>query len=291
LIPEIKGRFLRWLLPALSVIVLFPRGAKSQEDHLLFLPSDAVFDHLIGDPREPQNYLSAELDHDRFDGSIAATLEFLQWVQKNQTRWGWGVEGDTFIQVEAPGYGHYSLTNSDYYLVLPERVSDWHLGTYLSESSGDFSNRLEYLHTSSQLGDGFFTTIQGFPSTQESFRYTASYQPEERVRFYAGGGFYTKTLPEEAPFFLHAGTELYSPYSDLFLATTWRGYFTYDIQASQDLGGVFNQNFSVGLQWRWKKETHQAVRLALLYYNGNSNYGQFYRENDDHWTLGLFFDP
>jgi len=54
LIPEIKGRFLRWLLPALSVIVLFPRGAKSQEDHLLFLPSDAVFDHLIGDPGNPK---------------------------------------------------------------------------------------------------------------------------------------------------------------------------------------------------------------------------------------------
>ena len=192
------------------VFGLWPAGLWAQEDRVLFLPSEAVFDRLIGDPREPQNYLAAELDKDRFDGSIAATLEFLQWIQKNNTRWGWGIEGDTFIQVESPGYGQYSLTDSNYYLVLPERVSDWYLGTYLSESSGDFSNRLEFLHVSSQLGDGFFKTIQGFPYTQESFRFTASYQPSDRFRLYAGVGCYTQTVPEVAPFFAHAGVELYS---------------------------------------------------------------------------------
>jgi hypothetical protein len=291
LIPERKSLDLRYWLLALTLLCQLPLGLWAQEDRLLFLPGESVFNHLIGDPREFQSSLIAELTQERFDGSIAATPEFLQWIQSNGTKWGWGIEGDTFIQVESPGYGHYSLTDSNYYLVLPERVSDWYLGTYFSESYGDFSNRLEFLHVSSQLGDGFFDSTKSFPYLQESFRFTASYQATDRIRFYMGTGYYTEAIPEEAPCFIQMGTELYTSSFDMMLATTGRGYFTYDLQASQSLGGVFNQNFAVGFQWKWKKETHQAIRLALIYYNGNNDFGQFYRQNDNHWALGLFFDP
>jgi hypothetical protein len=32
------------------------------------------------------------------------------------------------------------------------------------------------------------------------------------------------------------------------------------------------------------------VRLALIYYDGHSDYGQFYQTYDTHWALGVFFD-
>ena len=280
------------ILPAfLLAFSLFPTGLRAQEDTLLFLPSNPVFDRLIGDPREPQNYLAAELNKPRFDGSISATIEILQWVQKDKTRWGLGVEGDTFIQVESPGYGPLSLTDRTYFLVVPERVSDWYLGAFISESSRGFSNLLEVMHVSSQLRDGSFADIQNFVSTQVSFRYTASFRPSDQLRLYGGLGYFSQVLHGEPPVFAHAGAEIYSPYQGFIFSTWLRGYSTYDLQLNQDVGGVISQNFEAGIQWKWKKESHQAIRFALLYFNGNSDYGQFYKQNDDHWTLGLFFDP
>ncbi|HEY5039080.1 MAG TPA: DUF1207 domain-containing protein, partial [bacterium] len=242
-------------------------------------------------PREAQSYLIAQLNSDRFDGSIAATLEFLQLIQKDGTRWGWGVEGDTFIEVESPGYSSNSLVSNDYFLIFPEKVSDWYLGTYFSESSGDFSNRFEYVHVSSHLGDGVFTTTQGFVYTRESLRFTTSFHPSDQFRLYAGVGYYPHIDPEEPRFFFHVGTELYTDSFSFIFGTLGCGYFTYDLKALQEAGGVLNQNFEVGFQWKWKKESHQAMRLAIVYYNGNNVYGQFYQQKDEHWSFGLFFDP
>src|SRR5258708_29490176 len=67
-----------------------------QEERLSFLPVRPVFHPLIGDPREEISGLSAQLDQNRFDGSIGAILELLQWLPKDGSRWGWGIEGDSF---------------------------------------------------------------------------------------------------------------------------------------------------------------------------------------------------
>ena len=275
----------------LSFFLSKPFSLWAGENPLLFLPKKPVFERLIGDPREAQSYLIGQLNNDRYDGSVAATLEFLQWTPGDGTQWGWGFEGDSFIEVESPGYGPYSLVSHDYFLIFPEKVSDWNLGTYFSESSGVFSNRIEYLGTSSHLGDGFFSSFQGSKYARQSLRFTTSLQPSDRFRFYAGLGYYSYITPEEPPFFVHAGLELYTGSSPFIFGTSGRGYFTYDLEAKQEAGGVLNQNFAVGFQWKWKKETHQAIRIGLVYYNGNNEYGEFYLQNDNHWSFGFFFDP
>src|SRR6185369_15720634 len=104
-----------------------------------------------------------------------------------------------------PGYGPYSLTSKDYFLIFPERVSDWYLGTYFSESLGNLSNRFEYIQVSSNLGDGGFKYIQGFVYVRQSFRFTTSFQPSEDFRLYAGVGYCPHVDPKEPPFFLHVG--------------------------------------------------------------------------------------
>jgi len=291
LIPKAKILLAKALYFWFWLLILLPAGLWAQESRLLFLPAEPNFEHLIGDPREAQSYLSAQLDKAQFDGSIAAIIEFLQWKPGDNTRWGWGIETDSFIQLESPGYGPYSLETLDYFLIFPERVSDLYLGTYLSESSGDLSNRLEFLHDSSQLGDGFFGKEQGIIYTRSSLRFTSSFQPSDRFRLYAGTGYYIQNLYGQPSFFFHLGTELYTASFGAPFGTMGRGYFTYDLQANQDVIGVLNQNFELGFQWKWKKDTHQAIRFALVYYNGNSPYGQFYFQKDDHWAFSLYFDP
>ena len=280
MIRNTNRKFIRRFLLLAVISVSWTSVLWAEEDQLLFLPNEPVFNQLIGDPREPQDTLIANLSYPRFEGAIGPMLEFLQWLPTDGSRWGWGIMGASFIELDS--LGHF---------VYPERVSDWYLGMYFSEASGNFSHRFEYLHVSSHLGDELFDDIQRFVYTRESFRWTSSFQPSDQFRLYAGVGYYPHIAPVEKPFFMQGGVELYSGYFDFLLGTAARGCFTYDLKIKDEAGGVVNQNFQWGIQWKWKKDSHQAVRIALSYYNGNSEYGQFYRSNDDHWGAGIYFDP
>ena len=157
-----------WSLP----LFVFGEG-----DELRFLPPEPVFHRLIGDPREPQNALIANLTYPQFEGAIGPVLEFLQWRPMDGSRWGWGIQGASFIELD-------SLGN----FVYPERASDWYLGMYFSEASGDFSHRFEYTHISSHLGDELFYEVPRIIYSREFFRWTTSFQASESLRIYAGLG-------------------------------------------------------------------------------------------------------
>jgi hypothetical protein len=245
-----------------------------------FLPVESLFAPLAGDLREPQLGIVAQTSQNMDEGAIGKTIEILQWHPGDGTHWGWGIAGASFIELVSQGQDRY-----------PERVTDWYLGTYFSESSGQWSHRLEYMHVSSHLGDWLFLYVPRIIYTRESFRYTASFQPSESVRLYAGGGYYPHIAPDDNRFFGHVGAEFYTSAFSFLVGTTGRGYFSYDLKAKGEAGGVADQTFELGFQWKWKKESSEAFRLAVLYYNGKSEYGQFYLQNDNHWGLGFFFDP
>jgi hypothetical protein len=268
-----------WRLSVFAVLLAFS-SIHAEEEQLLFLPTHPVFDRLIGDPREPQFALLTNLTYPKFEGSIGPTLEFLQWRPKDGTRWGWGIWGGSFIELDSVGHFAY-----------PERVSDWYLGIYFSETAGAFSHRLDYTHVSSHLGDELFLYTYHFIYTRESFRWMTSFKPSDQVRLYAGAGYSPHIAPWEKAFFFHAGAELYSGYFPFLLGTTGRGYFTYDLKVKDEAGSVTNQDFQLGFQWKGKEEDAGGVRLALTCYNGNSEYGQFYQIPDNHWGLAAFFDP
>lgn len=269
-----------WITCVSVFLWLKPASVLAQEERFQFLPKYPAFQKLIGDPREAQCAIVAQTDHDQFDASIGLAYEFLQWLPKDGSKWGWGILGASFIQLDAIGGNVY-----------PERISDWHLGMYFSQSSGDLSHRLEYLHVSSHLGDEFFNVIPRFIYTRESFRFTSSWKPADRIRLYGGLGYWGHIDPEDKPFFIHLGSELYTGSFDFLAGTVGRGYFTYDMKLKDEAGGIVNQTFQWGLQWKWKENSSEAIRLALLYYNGNYEYGQFGQFKDDHWGLGVFLDP
>lgn len=257
------------------------RAGDVNEGQLNFLPNETIFHNLVGDPREPQNSLIAQVDQGRFEGSIGKFIELLQWIPGDGSRWGWGIEGDSFIELDSLGGG-----------VFPERVSDWYLGTYFSEKTGNLSHRLEYLHVSSHLGDELFDQYERFIYTRESFRYTLSYYPlADQIRVYGGLGYYPHMAPDDNRLFAHLGAEIYTQPGAFLFGTIGQGYFSYDLKVKGEAGGVANQQFEWGLQWKGTPESNSAVRLALIYFNGNSEYGQFYLFPESHWSLGIFFDP
>ena len=246
----------------------------------VFLPDRPLFRLLAADPREPHLSATAYLNTNQWEGAIGQSFEFLRYQSEGAGEWGWGLLASAFTWLDENG------------ATFPMRDSDWHVGTYISQRpvGSPLSFRLEYLHVSSHLGDALSAQQARIIYTRESFRMTGSYEILPEWRFYAGGGYYGHIAPAELPWFFHAGTEIYSqPF--LFLDTNLRFYAGYDLKIKQEAGGVTNHALQAGFQWKPKDGKEQAVRLALTYFNGNAEWGQFYQQKDEHLGLGLFFDP
>jgi hypothetical protein len=258
-----------------------------------FLPVEPLFNPLIGDIREPQYAIVAQPDSNHYDASIGQALDLIQWQSDETTKWAWGLEGDCFLELDSLGGA-----------IFPLRVSDWYLGTYFTEKSGNWSNRLEFEHVSSHLGDELFygtvssagvTTypVQPIIYSRESLRLTSSYYFSDQFRIYGGPCFWTHLSPDpdDPRLFFHAGFEFYSDYFRLVSVAHIRGYLTYDVKVLGEAGGVIDQTLQLGIQWRWKRDSHQSIRTAFLFYTGNNPYGQFYNQPDTYWGAAIFFDP
>lgn len=272
---KITLRILLWV-----TILSFSSAAWA--DRWDFLPDHPLFDSLIGDLREAQNAVIAQPDVNRYDGAIGLDIDLMHWQPNETDHWGWGIEGATFIELD-------SLGNATF----PNRVDDWHLGTYFTEKSGDFSQRLEYEHVSSHLGDELLPYIVRIIYSRESLRYTLSYDFSKNFRLFGGPCYWTHISPDttDPRFFFHGGFELYSDYYHFFLGTFIRGYATSYAEVLGEAGGVVDETIQIGLEYKFKKDTHQAIRTAIVLYAGNGLYGQFYQTPDSYWGLGIFFDP
>jgi Protein of unknown function (DUF1207) len=261
----------------LAFLLLFRPFHPALAAEWTFLPVTPLFRPLLGAPREPQTALLGYLGRSRYEGQVGAFMELLRYDPPDGTRWAWGILGAGFILLDEQG------------AVFPMRAGDWEAGMYLSEASGAFSHRLEFVHRSAHLGDSLQGQRQPFFYSRENFNYTLSLRPTGTLRFYAGLGAWENMAPQGKAFFASLGGECYSPALHP-MGTFLRGYFTCDLQWEDEAGGVLNRTLEWGLQWKQAPEESRALRLALVYYDGNSQYGQFYLEPDEHWALGLFFD-
>jgi hypothetical protein len=139
------------------------------------------------------------------------------------------------------------------------------------------------------LGDSFQGILNPFFYSRENFNYTFSTTPLKDFRFYTEIGEWINKFPRDKALFASLGAEVYSPpFRPLSIFT--RGYFTCHLKWKQEAGGVLNRTFQLGLQLKESEDAARALRLALLFYDGNSEFGEFYRNSDDYWALAVFFD-
>lgn len=255
--------------------------AVAQDSHVSFLPAGHVFAPLLADLREPQTGLAEETSLDLYDGDLGGSLDLVSLTAGESSQWAWGVLGSGYLHLY-----EYAWTS-----IRVEDIDLW-MGTYVSESSGMFSNRLEFLHGTAHLGDWYFLTgnLQPITSMKDGFQFTDSFRPSENFRLYGGLGCWLDADPSAPPVFAHFGTEIFTGYSQ-WDNNRFRGLFAYDLKVGNDVAGVVDQNFELGIQLKGGKETDTSLRLAVLYYNGNSPYGQFVAQKDNYWSLGFFVDP
>ncbi|HXL72370.1 MAG TPA: DUF1207 domain-containing protein, partial [bacterium] len=260
------------------------RSASSQESSMTFSPAGHVFAPLLADPREPNTSLAISPDLTQYDGALGGTVDLLRWTNSDDDRWAWGAWGGGYLSIL-----RYSYTQQPFNFRL-EDIDLW-VGTYVSESSGLFSNRLAFLHGTSHLGDYyFFSNLQPISYARDGLQFTDSFQPSDLFRLYGGLDYWLYADPLVPSFFVQLGTEIYTYYSH-FDGNLFRGFFAYDLKIGNEVNGVLDQNFELGIQLKGSKENSTGIRLAVLYYNGNDLYGQFYGQSDNHWSFGFFVDP
>ncbi len=257
-------------------VVFLPFRAGAQSTEWTFLPASTVFKPLIADPREPLTGIIAHLDQSRYEGQIGSAIELVRYTPADETQWAWGLFGAGYILLDEDG------------ATFPMRAGDWYFGTSFSQTSGAFSNRLEFLHESGHLGDSLEGIQTPIFFSRENANFTTSFQPVDFFRLHAGVGDWLDINPLGDPFFASFGSELYSP-SWSMADTFMRGYFTCFFQWKGE-AGVWNKELQLGLQWKKGKNLARALRIALVYYDGDSQFGQFYRQPDEHVGLATYFD-
>jgi hypothetical protein len=274
---QVFGRH-RFVILGLILILFLPLLVHGDEEKWIFLPSAPLFQPVIGDPNDTTTSVIAYTNESRFEGAFGATAEIIRYLPVDQTQWAAGIFGCGHILFDEVG-GNY-----------PMQVGNWFVGGYLSESCGLFSNRFEYEHESSHLGDSLQGIVPPIIYNGENINFTDAFQPCEYLRLTGQMGLWVSGLPENKDFFESLEGEIYTP-GFVLGGTYTRGYATADFEWKDELAGVFNKSFQLGVQWKFKKEESRDLRVALTYYEGNSEYGQFYMSHDEHVGIGVYFDP
>lgn len=255
-----------------------PRFSFSAEKNWIFLPSHTLFSPLLADPREPQTGFKTMLKKNEYVGAIGKSFDLFQWRLSQKNHFGWGLTGAAFALLD---YGGGSF---------PMIANDWQFGTYFSHINKKFSQRFEFTHFSAHLGDAISNTRKPIMFSREFLRWIFSYKQNDFLRYYSGVGILVHTIPKERKiFFFQGGIEFFSISID-FMSQPLRLYAGYDLKVKEEADGVVNNSLRFGIQWRpFRKQTGNAVQLGISYFNGNNEFGQFYREKDTHWELGIYF--
>jgi len=171
------------------IFLLMPRFSFSAEKGWKFLPSHTLFSPLIADLREPQTGFFTLTNKNRYGGAIGQFIDLFQWNLSKRDRISWGVHGAAFALLDYGGGA------------FPMRANNWQFGTSISHSKEKFSQRLEFTHASAHLGDNLTDERNWFKYSREYFRLILSYDYNNSIRFYGGGGAVVHTFPQVSPFF------------------------------------------------------------------------------------------
>ncbi len=267
-----------FLISALLLFVLGPGLTRAEGSDWAFLPGGSLFAPLLAGPREPVIGAAAYLDEKGYEGALGGAVDFFRWRPAPGQEWGLGLSEGLWILADDPGLSRL-------------QADDWYTSPYLSYRTGVWSFRLEFQDQKSNLGDALEGVRPVFAYTRDNFNLAASFHPSPPTRLYFGGG--TRTWWDdfdlkESNLFGFAGFEARSqPFS--LLGAACRAYGACHFEYQDLAGGTFDTSLQCGLFI--PGAGGPSCRLALTYYAGHSEFGEFYQQLDRHLGLGVLLDP
>lgn len=246
--------------------------------------TDEIFRRLLADPRQAgtvARYYRLEGDNVS-DVGLGAGWGLARWLPTGE--WGdWVIQ----LNLEGMGISRFLLSGA----VNEFQTIDFYANVPLEVRRGRFSTQFMLFHQSSHLGDDYIrrTNDQGFRYSIEGVRTLVSYEPHPSVRVYGGGMGLFHSIPYRQKGTIQYGFELRTP--DLRWLEDHRCWF-YLAQDFKNLGRVewnLNSNTELGFRMGVPKVI-RALRLHAGYFEGHSEYGQFFKNKEHYLSIGASFD-
>ncbi len=255
-------------------------------------PAQRLFTQKLADPLEVQlsaRYLTSRTE---FAGNIGYSAGLLQMSHDR-------------IQLQLRVEGNALLVSKLHRPDFPVQSTDFTLAFPLEFRKNRFSARLKWMHISSHLGDDF-NRIDGvrdalyrYVDRQGIFLRPRKYSREyvelltsyniDKIRFYGGPSLaYHVTAnepnePQAQPWTLQLGIEVFSARAHAAV----QPYAAVDVKLKQEFGWTPDFNAQLGL---FIGGQAHKMRLALEFFKGHSNQGQFSQRKEQDVNLLIGFD-
>lgn len=258
-------------------------GAADAADGPQILPRSVLFDPLLADPRWPHFSASYRYFRDDPDVEHAGAVGFgdtfsLYRDQAFGGRWEVGFQAGVFALFDLDSESK-DLLNADYWVGIP-----------LSFRKGDFSATTRIYHQSSHLGDEFLLRGTTDQTDRVNLSYEAvdlllSYDIDETLRVYGGGGYLFHREPEDLdPWVAQTGVEYVH---DRSWAGVMRPVAALDVQVREESGWSPDFAGRAGVQIENPRLISETVQITAEYYNGRNPNGQFYDRDLEYIGLGI----
>jgi hypothetical protein len=174
-------------------------------------------------------------------------------------------------------------------------AADFRAGGLLTNRHGPWESKFGYYHISAHLGDEYAMTHSIDPLSpnyvprigyiRDCLIYGIALRPIRDMRFYfeVGYGFYA--VGGAKPWEFQFGAE----YSSVE-PSKWRGtpFLAVNTHLRQD--NDFSGNVTLETGWQWRGQTGHLLRVGFHYFNGMSEYLQFFALPEDQVGIGLWYD-
>jgi len=218
---------------------------------------------------------------DRADISLGNTWGLVRWHSGEEDDWVFqlNVEGMGFSRFHVTG-GVNEFETVDFFLNLPVELR-----------KNLFSARFMLFHQSSHLGDDFIrrTGSTGFRYSIEGVRLTTSFDLHDFVRVYGGGMKILHDVPGSQKGELQWGFEVRGPSFTSVPEHESYIYLGQDFKSRGKNEWNINSNTELGLRVG-SPGAVRAFRIHLGYFNGHSQYSQFFLQREAYWNFGISFD-
>jgi hypothetical protein len=268
------------LLLAIFAFVPEARAERHEYAYGVLPVTDELFTRVLADPRQAHT-TARYYRNDRQnlgDTALGAAWGLARWHREN---WVWQVN------MEAMGYSRFKLSGG----VNEFQTIDFFVNLPVVIRGGRFSSRLMIFHESSHLGDDYIrrTGDTGFRFSVEGVRAMAAYDLPFRTRVYGGGSVLFHSIPARQWGDLQWGAEVRSPDLHWMRDHQCWVYIAQDFKSRGRNDWNISSNTEIGLRVGAPKVI-RAFRVHVGRFDGRSEFGQFHRQREAYWNLGVSFD-
>jgi hypothetical protein len=167
-------------------------------------------------------------------------------------------------------------------------AADYRVGVPWTFRRGPWEGKFAYYHLSAHLGDEYTRTHPDVPRinyVRDCVVAGIALRPIRDLRLYSEVGYAVYTDGGARPWEFQVGVE-YSPVEPSgprgtpFLAANSH------LRQENDFSG----NFSLQTGWQWRAQAGRLLRVGFHYFNGMSDFYQFFATPEDQVGVGLWYD-